>query len=167
MTDHWIDLVANPHPLKSLYSAVPPLQSVRLRSLHLDWRGPTLTLRIDLPSYPDHAPPDWSKYGHNTLQLHLRFLAVDDLILDGWIPATPVDINFSRLDDRRIRTQVPGTALDSTFTCSDSLIIGHLSSFRRTASGSDEGMRSFLHPLDARRFSSLPGTHEGTFYGHT
>ncbi|KAB2594435.1 Imm50 family immunity protein [Streptomyces arboris] len=166
MTSHWADLAMHTRGLESLYSVIPPLRSVRLRSFHLDWRGPTVTTRIDLPSYPEHPPPAWSDLDHDTLQLHLQFLAVDDLAVHGRIPRTPVDINFSALADRRLFAQWSGDGLEFSFTCSDSLAIGHISSFRTTESASDDGARSFLQPLDARRFSSLPGTHESTFYGH-
>ncbi|MER8198646.1 Imm50 family immunity protein [Streptomyces microflavus] len=164
MTTHWADLAMQTRGLESLYSVIPPLDSVRLRSFHLDWRGPTLTTRIDLPSYPEHPPPDWSERGYDTLQIHLQFLAVDDLTVGGWIPPTPVDISFSALPDRRLLTQISGEGMEFSFTCSDSLLAGHISSFCATASGSDEGARSFLQPLDARRFSSLPGPDESTFY---
>ncbi|MEV5582176.1 Imm50 family immunity protein [Streptomyces parvus] len=86
---HWIDLIRNSDFLDTLYSDVPPLESVRLRSFHLDWQGPALTLRIDLPTYPgrDRVPPEWSTLGHDTLQLHVHFTAVEDLIVHGWIPS--------------------------------------------------------------------------------
>ncbi|MFJ5734879.1 Imm50 family immunity protein [Streptomyces microflavus] len=89
MTTHWADLAVQTRGLESLYSVIPPLDSVRLRSFHLDWRGPTLTTRIDLPSYPEHPPPDWSERGYDTLQIHLQFLAVDDLAVGGWNPSHP------------------------------------------------------------------------------
>ncbi|MEU2905087.1 Imm50 family immunity protein [Streptomyces globisporus] len=96
MTPHWIDLVRNSDVLGTLYPDVPPLESVRLRSFPLDWRGPALTLRIDLPAYPDpdRVPPEWSERGHDTLQLHVQFTAVEDLAVRGWIPTVPVDISL-------------------------------------------------------------------------
>ncbi|WP_106958988.1 MULTISPECIES: Imm50 family immunity protein [Streptomyces] len=77
----WGDRVRKSDVLDALYSDVPPLESLRLRSFHLDWRGPALTLRIDLPAYPgpDRVPPEWSERGHDTLQLHVQFTAVEDL----------------------------------------------------------------------------------------
>ncbi|MDX3374285.1 Imm50 family immunity protein [Streptomyces sp. ME02-6991-2A] len=161
---HWADLVQNPQLLGSLYSTVPPLKSARLRSFHLDWRGPTLTLRIDLPSYPENPPPAWSELGHNALQVHLQFLAIDDLTVHGWIANTRVDMALSALPDRRLLTRISGRGLKFSFICSDSLTVGHISSFRPTASGSDHVMHSFLQHLDARMFSSVPSTHESTFY---
>ncbi|MDX2402463.1 immunity 50 family protein [Streptomyces microflavus] len=164
MTGHWADLALQTRGLESLYFVIPPLDSVRLRSFHLDWRGPTLTARIDLPSYPGDPPPDWSDNGHNTLQVHLQFLAVENLTVCGWIPSTPVDISFSAMAERRMLTKISGVDLELSFTCSDSLAVGHISSSRVTESGSDNGPHSFLQPLDARRFPSLPSTHESTFY---
>ncbi|MFI1220987.1 MULTISPECIES: Imm50 family immunity protein [unclassified Streptomyces] len=164
MTPHWADLAVNSHTLHSLYSAIPSLDSVRLRSFYLDWRGPTLTIRIDLPRYPEHAPPEWSALGHNTMQVHVQFAAVDDLTVRGWIPPNSVDIDISRLNDWTIQTNISGAGLEFHFSCSDSLTIGHISSFRAAESGSDEVPHSFLRPIDARRFSSIPDTHVSNFY---
>ncbi|MFE1366317.1 Imm50 family immunity protein [Streptomyces anulatus] len=123
MTSHWADLTVNSRLLRSLYSVIPSLESVRLRSFHLDWRGRALTLRIDLPAYPgpDRVPPEWFERGHDTLQLHVHFAAVEDLT-------------------------------------------GHISSYRITETGSDEVPHTFVSGLDTRMFTSLPGTHESTFY---
>lgn len=151
-------------PLRSLYSTVPSLQSVRLRSFHLNWRGPTLTMRIDLPHYPDKPTPALTGTDHDTLQIHLQFLAVDDLDAHGWIPDAPVDIILAPLDKRRTRTSISAAQINFSFTSSDTLTIGHISTFRSSKEGSDEGSHAFLSPLDARRFTSVPNTHESTFY---
>ncbi|MEI5033165.1 Imm50 family immunity protein [Streptomyces sp. S1A(2023)] len=157
-------MTVNSHLLGSLYSVIPPLDSVRLRSFYLDWRGPTLTLRIDLPSYPEHVPSDWSERGHDTLQLHLQFPDLDDLTIHGWIPTVPVAVRLSVRANRRILVRIAEAGFELSFTSSDSLTVGHLGSFRATKSGSDEVARAFVSRLDTRMFSSLPGTHESTFY---
>ncbi|MFI7083420.1 Imm50 family immunity protein [Streptomyces anulatus] len=164
MTSHWADLTVNSHRLGSLYSVIPSLESVRLRSFHLNWRGPALTLRIDLPSYPEHVPPDWFERGHDTLQVHVQFSAIDHLTMQGWIPTVPLNVALSARANRRILARIATDGFELSFTCSDSLTAGHISSFRVTESGSDEGDRAFVSRLDERRFTSLPGTHEGTFY---
>ncbi|MFD6278470.1 Imm50 family immunity protein [Streptomyces sp. NPDC060209] len=151
-------------PLSSLYSTVPSLQSVRLRSFHLNWRGPTLTMRIDLPRFPDRPAAEWTGVDHDTLQIHLQFLAVHDLCTDGWIPGNLVDISLAPLDERRLLTSIVAERINFSFTASDTLTIGHISAFRGTKDGSDEGRHAFLSPLDAHRFTSVPNTYESTFY---
>ncbi|MEU5325025.1 hypothetical protein [Streptomyces parvus] len=49
MIPRWIDLVRSSDILGTLYSDVPPLESVRLRSFHLDWRGPWVPVRDIAP----------------------------------------------------------------------------------------------------------------------
>ncbi len=158
MTPHWIGLTRNSDVLGALYVDVPPLDSVRLRSFHLDWRGPALTLRVDLPAYPDpdRVPPEWSELGHDTLQLHVHFTAVEDLTVRGWIPAVPVDISFAALPYRRILVRIAEAGFEFSFTSSDSLTVGHISSYRMTETGSDEAPRTFVSRLDIRLFTSLP-----------
>ncbi|MFJ9107773.1 Imm50 family immunity protein [Streptomyces sp. NPDC102283] len=166
MAPHWIDLVRNSDVLGTLYSDVPPLEPVRLRSFRLDWRGPTLTLRVDLPAYPapDRVPPEWSELGHDTLQLHVQFPAVDDLTVRGWIPTAPVGVSLAALAYRRILVRIAEAGFELSFTSSDSLTIGHISAFRVTETGSDEVTHTFARPLDTRLFTSLPGTHESSFF---
>ncbi|WP_078496516.1 Imm50 family immunity protein [Streptomyces anulatus] len=164
MTNHWADLLTTKRGLDTLYDTVPPLESVRLRSFHLSWRGPTIIARVDLPTYPENPLREWFERDHDTLQIHVQFLAMDELIVRGWIPSSPVDFSFSRLDRRRLLTRITGAGLEVSFTCSDSLGVGHISSFRSLASRPEGEGRSFLQPLDARRFSALPETFESTYY---
>ncbi|NED00292.1 hypothetical protein G3I55_01250 [Streptomyces sp. SID6648] len=164
MIPHWIDLVRNSDILGTLYSGVPPLESVRLRSFHLDWRGPTLTLRVDLPAYPDRVPPEWSERGHDTLQLQVQFLAVSELTVRGWIPTVPVVVSVAEPGTRRILVRIAEDGFELSFTSSDSLTVGHISSYRMAETGSDEVPHTFVSRLDTRLFTSLPGTHESSFY---
>ncbi|MFE7458225.1 Imm50 family immunity protein [Streptomyces sp. NPDC057554] len=164
MTKHWTDLANNTSGLKSLYSSVPSLNLVRLRSIHLNWQGPTVTARIDLPEYPDNAPPEWIDRSHDTLQIHLQFVAVENLSAHGWIPSSPVSIEFMSQEERRLQACITGDGLELSLACSDSFTVGHVSSFRSTESSMKDETYSFLQPLDARRFTTLPDTHESTFY---
>ncbi|MFI5628492.1 Imm50 family immunity protein [Streptomyces sp. NPDC051664] len=164
MSSPWVSLLRNPSPLSSLYSIIPPLRAVRLRSIHLNWRGPALTLRIDLPAFPEKAPANWLTKGHDAVQLHLQFLAVSDISINGWIPPVQADIAISPVEDHRILVEIEGTEIKSSFISSDSIIIGHIGAFTTSADGFDGGDRSFLRPLDSRRFDSLPDVCEGTYY---
>ncbi|MFE2633607.1 Imm50 family immunity protein [Streptomyces scopuliridis] len=166
MTHPWIDLVRNSDPLAALYSTVPPLNSVRLRSIHLNWRGPALTLRIDLPSFPDNAPADWIESGNDTFQCHLQFLAVNHFKMSAWAPPTLADISISPTHDHRISVSVTGDRTIFSFDGSDSILVGHLSAFTACESEGDTGPRNFLGRVDSRRFTSLPNTYEKTFYEH-
>ncbi|MFG2766726.1 Imm50 family immunity protein [Streptomyces rubiginosohelvolus] len=58
------------------------MSSVRLRSAHLDWHGPTVTLWVDLPAPPLRLPEEWAVADTDTVQGQLQFLAVGDLELD-------------------------------------------------------------------------------------
>ncbi|MFJ2557709.1 MULTISPECIES: Imm50 family immunity protein [unclassified Streptomyces] len=163
MTRRWIDLVRNSHLLTSLYSEVPPLEAVRLRSVHLDWRGPSLTLRLDLPVFPDNMSDDSLESSHDTLQIHIKFLAIDRVVLSS-LPHSLVDISISHLGESRISVAAAKGAGKFSFTAGDELLIGHISSFARAGDGSDGGPRKFLSRLDARIFTSLPDVCERTFY---
>ncbi|MFD5747033.1 Imm50 family immunity protein [Streptomyces sp. NPDC127033] len=163
MTRPWIDLVRNSRLLTSLYSEVPSLEAVRIRSVHLDWRGPSLTLRLDLSSFPDNLPADLLWPGHDTLQIHIKFLAIDRVTFSG-LPRSLVDISFSPMGEDRVSVVATEGAGGFSFTASSDLIVGHVASFVRAGDGSDAGPRRFLSRLDARLFTSLPDVCERTFY---
>ncbi|MEU3460996.1 hypothetical protein ABZ721_13690 [Streptomyces sp. NPDC006733] len=54
----WADLLVNRPALDAFHSAVPALESLTVRSVHLDRRGPTLILRFDSGS--GCGAPAWS-----------------------------------------------------------------------------------------------------------
>ncbi|MFD5113177.1 Imm50 family immunity protein [Streptomyces sp. NPDC058391] len=164
MTHPWIDLVRNSDRLDVIYSTAPPLESVRLRSVHLNWRGPSLTLRLDLPSFPENAPTEWLKSGNDTFQCHLQFLAIDHFTMEAWTPPAFADISFSPAHDHRISVDVAGQGSVLSFDSSESILVGHMSAFTASEAGSDSGPHNFLGRLDARRFTSLPDAHEKTYY---
>ncbi|MEW1720802.1 Imm50 family immunity protein [Streptomyces sp. NPDC093109] len=167
MTRPWIELVDNADSLTTLYPTVPPLDSVRVRSIHFNWIGPSLTLRMDLPEFPENIPRTLANADHDTFQCHLAFAAVDDLVLDKWTPPTRCDISFSPTQDHRTSVHVTGDGCLMSFSSSASLLLGHMSTFSaRDGDGADDGPRDYLRRLDSRLFTKLPERHERTYYGH-
>ncbi|OIK06864.1 Imm50 family immunity protein [Streptomyces monashensis] len=160
--------VRNKEILAPLYGPeLPPLDSVRLRSVHLDWRGPTVTLRLDLPTPPPPLPDDWTASGADTAQCQLRFLAVADLVLSAWEPPVTARVAVAPLsgDEHRIRVKAStdcGTFL--AFTCHADVLAAHLSGFRPEPDGSDDGPHVFRGRVDAMRHATLPDPCEKTFY---
>lgn len=158
-------LLVNPESLRSLYGEIPDLTVLRIRSINLNWRGPTVTLRVDLPSFPLHAPPEWTDRGVDTLQCQLQFLAVEGIALTEWAPPVigRVDTTPYR-ERRRMRVTVRGRGISLEFDCSDSVRVSHPSAFKIQGDGSDEGPHIFVSKVDGRRYDSLPDTAEKTFY---
>ncbi|MEV5316540.1 Imm50 family immunity protein [Streptomyces sp. NPDC052687] len=159
------ECLANPQVLRSLYGHVPELRGVRVRSVNLNWRGPTLTLRVDMPAYPRVPPQEWADAGLDTVQCQLQFLAVEHLSLESWSPPVVGDVEMVSLGhERRMRVTVDGRGTALRFDCAESVRVGHISAFRIGADGSDDGRHFFMSVIDARRYDALPGTEEKTFY---
>ncbi|MFJ6846117.1 Imm50 family immunity protein [Streptomyces griseoluteus] len=158
--------ILNLDSLQGLYGRVPRIANeVRVRSLNMDWIGPTLTLRIDLPEFPDNAPEEWVRAQLDTVQCHLQFLAVEDLSVHAWEPPAAGCIGIVTLPaERRLRVSFRGAGLEGSFECSDSVLIGHPSAFRIQEDGSDEGPRMFLNRIDARRYDTLPAPWEKSYF---
>ncbi|MEW1643068.1 Imm50 family immunity protein [Streptomyces sp. NPDC091219] len=161
------DFIANPEVLRTLYEGdLPRLEvDIRVRSVNLDWHGPTVTLRVDLPSFPPDRPT-WMTADCNRIQCHLQFLAAEGISIPEWNQPVTARLEAVPQDGRkRIRVTISGTGADLTFTCSDSVLVGRISAFAINQDGSDDGPRSFLGRIDARRHESLPEPYEKTYYG--
>lgn len=160
------ELIINSQVLRSLYGTTPGLGGVvRVRSINMNWRGPTLILRIDLPDFPDRAPQEWLDAGLDTVQCHLQFLAVENLSVREWDPPIAAPIEATQQgEERRVRVKVVGDGIDLTFDCSDSVLVGRVSAFGLHSDGSDDGPRSFVNRIDARRYDSLPSPCKKVYY---
>jgi Immunity protein 50 len=70
----WYNLAMNPHAISELYTDVPSLQAIPLEEVVLSNNGPTMiTLKMNLPRFPDNAPPRWKFKGYTSIQLQLDF----------------------------------------------------------------------------------------------
>ncbi|QNS04144.1 Imm50 family immunity protein [Streptomyces xanthii] len=168
MPSHYLS-VRNSDLLTPLYGTAPlSLASLRLRSVHLDWRGPALTLRLDLPAPSLPLPEEWAVAGVDSVQGHLQFLAVANLELDGWDPPVLASFALTELGggERRMRVEVSAGEGPPflRFTSHTDVLAGHLSGFRAGPGGVDSGPHLFRGPLDAKRHSTVPDPSEKTFY---
>lgn len=158
----------NGEVLTSFYDAgLPPLEFVRLRSVHLNWRGPSVTLRLDLPAPSLPLPDDWVAAGVNTVQGQLQFLAVADVELDAWEPPVAMRLGATSLEGGQHRIRVTAAAEGNSFlrfTSSTDVLVGHVSGFRLGPAGSDDGLHVFRSRLDSMRHTTIPDFCEKTFY---
>ncbi|MGW9447928.1 Imm50 family immunity protein [Streptomyces sp. NPDC055632] len=161
-----VPTLLNPEDLIRLYGEVPPLDTFRLRGLNLSWMGPTVTLRVDLSTFPATAPPEWEGADVDTVQCHFQFVAVEDFALEDWDPPVPcASFTTEPLGrDRRMRVRVRGAGVDLGFTSHESVKTGHVSAFRIAPDGTDGGPHLFLRKLDRKRFTTVPGPEEKTFH---
>jgi hypothetical protein len=159
--------LVNPESLVRLYGGIPSLERFRLRSINLDWHGPTVTLRLDLSSFPVTVPPEWEGVDVDTVQCHLQFLAVADFSLKEWGPPAHSSAfgTKSLSEKRRMRVRVTGAGVDLNFTSSEFTRVGHVSAFKIKADGTDGSRHLFLQKLDSMHYETIPGTDEKTFHG--
>ncbi|MYT23065.1 hypothetical protein GTW69_22720 [Streptomyces sp. SID7760] len=155
----WTEFVVDAD-FTAYYEEVPGLTGVRLRSVHLDGWDPTVTLRLDLPRFPDR----WAGAPGDTMQCQLQFIMVQDFLMEGWQPPVTADVVLRALPEHRLAVEVaaPGVAL--SFTANASVKAGKISVFTRDVDGGDGGPRSFSRALDSRLFPTLPPVYVNTFY---
>ncbi|MFJ9730795.1 Imm50 family immunity protein [Streptomyces sp. NPDC101171] len=160
------EFLLNSDALRRVYGFVPKIEEgVRVRSLNMDWRGPTVIIRADLPAFPESPPGEWQAAGLDTVQCHLQFLAVEELSIRRWHPPAVCRVTVRREEMKRLHVGFVGAGLELGFRCSDSVLVGHVSAFRAGADGVDQGPHAFVNRIDARRHTFLPETWEKTYYG--
>jgi Immunity protein 50 len=98
----WYELAENPRAITELYSEVPLLQSIRLVEVLLLRDGPRMTIKTDLPRFPDKAPARWKLQGYNEIQLQLDFWGVQSLHIAHWSTEDQVEIQIRAAVEKRI-----------------------------------------------------------------
>lgn len=166
MTPNWADLIRNPNDLHALYTELPPLRSVAVRSIHLNHFGPAVTLRIDLPEFPQNPPQEWVAAEFDRFQCQLQFIAVESLGMAGWAPRAKADLEIDACGSHKIRVKAHSAAFNLSFDAADTIVIGHMSAFKAGNEGADNGLHQFVRKLDSLRFNHMPAVYEKTFYEH-
>ncbi|MCZ7459681.1 Imm50 family immunity protein [Streptomyces sp. WMMC940] len=163
---NWADLVRNSADLQSLYTDTPSLTDLTVRSIHLNHFGPCLTLRIDLPVFPQNPPPEWVDAGLDQFQCHLEFIAIENLELKGWIPHGHASLELHMHNHNKILARMESDGFHLSFVATDSILVGHMSAYRALPNGSDGGPHQFVRKLDTKKYDAIPPVHEKTFYEH-
>jgi hypothetical protein len=173
MTLHWRDVLINRAVLDELYTDIPALDRVWVRSVHLNRVGPEVIVRCDLGEFPDRlaapeaglgADSEAAGGGHHRLQLHLRFLDVADFELVRCSLPSGAAITVRELEHRRLAVELVGESVEVRFTSSDALTVGHLSTYRGDDSELDVGAHEFLGAVDRRLYASVPGPTTRVFH---
>lgn len=157
----WTDFVVNAKgTLTTYYDEVPDLTGVRLRSVHLDGWDPTVTLRFDLPRFPDR----WDGVPGDTMQCQIQFSVVQDFLMEGWQPPVTADVALRALPEHRLAVQVAAPGVAVSFTASASVKAGRISVFTRGADGGDGGPHDFTRRLESKLYPTVPPPYVNTFY---
>ncbi len=164
MTPTWAELLRNPEALTRFYTVIPSLEAVTLRSVHLDRYGPTVTLRLDLPRFPDQPLPEWTDAGCDRFQCQVQFLAVNDFSMSGWEPPVTAAVYLTAQPLRRVSVDIRGEGTAVTFSSSDVLAVGRISAFQTPEGGVDQGRHYYAGKLDSMLYSELPPVDEKNHY---
>ncbi|MFJ9817743.1 Imm50 family immunity protein [Streptomyces sp. NPDC101151] len=154
--------------MTALYTELPPLERLVLRSAHLSPYGPGVKLRVELPRFPDLAPPAWTEAGCDRFEAQIEFLAVgEDLRMRGVPNRTVADIEFSpfvQSQERRITVAVSGPGFSLDFTAHAALKAGHLNAYRSGDADLYAARRWFAGRVDQHLHQVLPPTTAKVFY---
>ncbi|MBD0735727.1 Imm50 family immunity protein [Streptomyces sp. CBMA29] len=167
MTRAWVDLLRDSGGLTELYNRVPSLQGVGVSSVHFDQVGPTLTLRVVLPVFPDRPRPEWEADGCDRFECQVRFLAIEDVRMRGWRLPVTADVLITSAEPEehnRITVEIQGrdASMELHFTSNASLGVGHMNAYREGAES-----RHYTGRVDGLRYRGrLPEPSEVAFFEH-
>nr|WP_237554720.1 Imm50 family immunity protein [Streptomyces sp. SID4948] len=151
--------------MTSLYTEIPPLEGLVLRSVHLSPYGPGLKLRVELPRFPDRAPSAWTEARCDRFEAQIHFLAVgDDLRMRGTPDRTAVDVHLRSIPQRRLRVVTQGTDFTLEFTAAEALQVSHLNAYRSGEGDPYDARRHFENHVDQRLYRILPPVTTRPFY---
>ena len=167
MTRPWVEFLEFNSQLRDLYGVLPERSEVRLRSLHLRPAGPTIFMRVDLPTFPEEVPTAWEMAACDTVQVTLEFLAAEEMCVS--LPRLPRDVEISgqSLGEHLAAFKVTGQDLDVGFHAVGRLRAGHVSAYRGLASGGAQEGREhcFLGAVDNMRYQAVPDPWDEAFHG--
>ncbi|HEY3479763.1 MAG TPA: Imm50 family immunity protein [Streptomyces sp.] len=159
-----------PERFTALFTELPSLEHLVLRSVHLSPYGAAVTLRVEFPRFPDRAPPDWREAGCDRFEAQFEFMAVgEDLRMRGVPESTVVDVDLdahAQFLERRVRVAVSGVGFSLSFTA-HAVKVGHLNAYRSGDGDPYTAQRWFESPLDQRLHRVLPPTTAKVFYERT
>ncbi|MER7757925.1 Imm50 family immunity protein [Kitasatospora sp. NPDC097643] len=163
----WPELLVHSERFTALYTELPPLAHLVLRSVHLSPYGPAVTLRVEFPRFPDLAPSDWTEAGCDRFEAQLEFTAVgEDLRMRGVPMSTVVDVELGphvQSPERRVRVAVSGPGFSLDFTA-HAVKVGRPNAYRSDDADPYTARRWFVSPLDRRLYRVLPPTTAKVFY---
>ncbi|MBD0690795.1 Imm50 family immunity protein [Streptomyces sp. CBMA123] len=168
--DAWSELLVGSERLTALYSELPPLEGLVLRSVQLSPYGAGVTLRVELPRFPDDAPPAWVEAGCDRFEAQIEFMGVgEDLRMRGVPSGSVVDIVldcYAEGRERRIAVAVSGPGLSLDFTAHAALKVGHLNAYCSGGADPSTARRWFESRLDQHLNPErvLPPTTAKAFY---
>jgi hypothetical protein len=88
--------------MSQLYKTVPSLEGLELHELLLHRDGPRLTLKANLPCFPDAPPDRWVRQGYNKVSIQLDFWGIQSVNISGWSTNMVVDIQIERINGSEI-----------------------------------------------------------------
>ncbi|MGW6395867.1 Imm50 family immunity protein [Streptomyces sp. NPDC055103] len=128
----WTSLLSNPLAIERIYDGNPPeLVSVPLHAVDLNREGPTLSLRFDMPTFPENPPKKWAAQGFNTVQVTLTLGGVRNVSLSGFTADPVVDVAMSAGNGVELMVRSPSVELNAAAL---SAHIAHVSAYRTATS---------------------------------
>ncbi len=117
----WIDAVANPEAITSLFDAIPTLKLVH--HIFLNREGPALEITVDLNEFPARPPKKWHK-DFNTSQIKIRFEGIKGLTINEWGTKNLIDYSSVLMEDNFHFIVIKGSDLDISFRARIGMIVG-------------------------------------------
>lgn len=124
-----IECVGNKAPILSIFSSPPSLDQVDVHEVRLHRDGPTICVRFDVSSYPEHPPQKWAVACHNRVQVTLRLSDVSGVQMNGWGTNNLCRVELERVGEFAIRFRMVGA--EARLECSCAFIeIENISAYR-------------------------------------
>ncbi|MEU3425893.1 Imm50 family immunity protein [Streptomyces gardneri] len=128
----WTSLLSNPLAIERVYDGNPPeLVSVPLHAIDLNREGPTLSLRFDMPTFPESPPKKWTAQGFNAVQVTLTLGGVRNVSFSGFTTSPVVEMTLTARNGVELTVRSPAVELQAAAL---SAHISYVTAYRTAAS---------------------------------
>ncbi|MDV5146879.1 Imm50 family immunity protein [Streptomyces sp. SBC-4] len=128
----WASLLSNPWAIKRVYDGNPPeLVSVPLHAVDLNREGPTLSLRFDMPIFPENPPKKWTAQGFDAVQVTLTLGGVRNVSFSGFTTSPVVEITLTARNGVELTVRSPAVEIHAAAL---TVHIAHVSAYRTATS---------------------------------
>ncbi|MCF6525064.1 Imm50 family immunity protein [Streptomyces sp. JJ36] len=125
----WTTILSDAGGIDHVYGGYPPeLAQVRLHEVTVHRDGPRVTLRLDLPLYPQSPPKKWLTQGFNTVQINLMLVGVRGISLLGFSANPLVDVEIRETGSGCVEVKIDAPELKFSAT-GMSLLVSNVSAY--------------------------------------
>ena len=115
----WLNQIENTQIIDNFFDGVrPDISSVIIHKVILERDGPCILIVFDVYMDEDLIPTKWLEKEMKVIQYECRFIATENVVLNGWACETSAVFRVETKSDKSIEVNLNGDNISLSFRCS-------------------------------------------------